>query len=167
MRLNLLFVLLITTLSFVSCGDDEECNLVLNIPTAFNQTVYQDNIMTIENYLSDNGLTAEMTESGLHYIVNEEGIANDQGFVQKPEICDAVNVTYRGYLPDGTVFDSGNATFGLAQVITGWTEGIPFFGREGSGVLLIPSYLAYGESGRAPSIPGNSVLIFDVTLENF
>jgi len=160
MRLNLLLVLLITTLTFVGCGGDEECDLVLNITTNFNQTVYQDNINTIENYLSENGLTAEMTASGLHYIINEPGD------IEKPEICDEVTVTYSGYLPNGEIFDSGTATFPLTGVITGWTEGIPFYGKGGSGVLLIPSYLAYGESGTG-SIPGNSVIIFDVRLEGF
>lgn len=163
MRLNLLFVLLITTLGFIGCGgDDEECNLVLNIPTNFNQTVFQDNLLTIENYLEENGLTAQETASGLHYVVNEEGS------IERPEICDAVQVSYRGYLPDGTEFDSNSSiAFQLTQVITGWTEGIPLFGKGGSGVLLIPSYLAYGERGNGPLIPGNSVLIFDVALEDF
>ncbi|MDB4439154.1 FKBP-type peptidyl-prolyl cis-trans isomerase [bacterium] len=165
MKFNLLFVLLITTLGFVGCsGDDEECNLMVNIPTSFNQTVFQDNIATIENYLSANGLTAQKTASGLYYIINEEGS------LAKPELCDDVSVAYRGYLVNGTTFDSSNGepiTFPLTGVIFGWQEGIQLFGKEGNGVLLIPSYLAYGNSSPSPLIPGNSALIFDVTLDNF
>jgi FKBP-type peptidyl-prolyl cis-trans isomerase FkpA len=138
---------------------------MVNIPTAFNQTVFQDNIMTIENYLSANNLTAQKTASGLYYIINEEGS------LAKPDLCDEVSVTYRGYLDNGATFDSSNGTpitFPLTGVITGWQEGIQLFGKDGNGVLLIPSYLGYGNSSPSGSIiPNNSVLIFDVTLDNF
>ena len=48
-------------------------------------------------------------------------------------------------------------------MIQGWTEGITYFREGGNGILLIPYQLGYGESGRG-SIPGGSVLIFDISL---
>lgn len=116
----------------------------------------------IEDYLEENGLTAEVTADGIYYIIEEEGTG------ARPEITDSVTVHYRGYLLDGTQFDSSydrNARFttSLLRVIPGWTLGIPVFREGGRGTLLIPSELGYGRSGQG-SIPGNSVLIFDIEL---
>ena len=58
---------------------------------------------------------------------------------------------------------SNGITFGLNQVIQGWTEGITYFREGGNGILLVPYQLGYGEAGRG-SIPGGSVLIFDIRL---
>jgi hypothetical protein len=77
-----------------------------------------------------------------------------------------VRVSYKGYLTDGSVFDESaveGVSFGLQQVIKGWTEGIPYFKEGGNGKLLIPSALGYGKQGTS-GIPANSVLIFDVKL---
>lgn len=114
----------------------------------------------IQNYITDNSLLANANSSGLHYVRNELGGG---------ESCSAlstVTVAYKGYFTDGTVFDESSEegiTFNLQNVIRGWTEGIPFFKEGGNGVLLIPSEMGYGKNGRG-SIPGNSVLIFDIEL---
>ena len=68
-------------------------------------------------------------------------------------------------LTDGTVFDqstSAGISF-LTNVILGWQEGIPMFSEGGTGKLLIPSPLGYGNRA-VGNIPENSVLIFDVEL---
>lgn len=120
----------------------------------------EEDISIIKQYLSSNGLVAEETPSGLHYIINQEGTGNF------PTASDDVRVRYRGYFTDGDVFDESDAagiTFNLQGVIQGWTEGIPKFREGGEGVLLIPSVLAYGEQGGG-SIPPNTVLLFDVEL---
>jgi FKBP-type peptidyl-prolyl cis-trans isomerase len=111
----------------------------------------------IEKYLIDHNLTALSTASGLHYIINIQG----SGI--KPSISSQVSVNYTGRLIDGTIFDSGTASFYLSSVIPGWQEGIPLFNAGGTGKLIIPSSLAYGTSGGS-AIPPNSVLIFDVYL---
>ncbi len=114
----------------------------------------------IKTYLNANNLTATKTDSGLYYIINVPG--NGQSCVSTSD----VKVSYKGYFTDGTVFDESPAagiTFNLKGVISGWTEGIPFFKEGGSGKLLLPSALAYGVKGTS-GIPANSVLIFDVTL---
>lgn len=80
-----------------------------------------------------------------------------------------VTVDYTGALAaDGTIFesslDSGQpATFGLDEVIKGWTEGIPGMKEGGKRRLIIPAAMAYGEGGSG-TIPPNAPLVFDVTL---
>tara|TARA_B110000285_G_scaffold232237_1_gene302833 strand:- start:3707 stop:4159 length:453 start_codon:yes stop_codon:yes gene_type:complete len=114
----------------------------------------------IQQYLTDNSLTANATGTGLHYIIE------DLGTGASCSSSSSVRVSYRGYYTDGTVFDESSLLgieFGLHQVIKGWTEGIPYFREGGNGILLIPSALAYGTNGSG-SVPANTVLIFDVAL---
>lgn len=60
--------------------------------------------------------------------------------------------------------DAEGVSFGLSQVIAGWTEGIAYFKEGGSGMLLIPSHLGYGSLNNSNGIPGGAVLIFDIEL---
>lgn len=105
----------------------------------------------------------QKTYSGLEYEVLRPGTGN------RPRSFNRVKVHYHGYLPDGTVFDSSvdrgkPATFGLNQVIAGWTEGIPLM-REGAKYrFTVPPHLAYGERGSPPKIGPNQTLMFDVEL---
>jgi FKBP-type peptidyl-prolyl cis-trans isomerase FkpA len=114
----------------------------------------------ITEYLAANDLVSQKTESGLHYIIE------NQGDGAQPTATSSVTVVYRGYFLDGTVFDPGTPeglTIGLDQVIAGWTQGIPLFNEDGNGVLLIPAHLAYG-SFDFNGIPAGSVLVFDINL---
>ncbi|MGK0324908.1 MAG: FKBP-type peptidyl-prolyl cis-trans isomerase [Polaribacter sp.] len=114
----------------------------------------------IIEYIEENDLVANRTNSGLYYVINEEGTGT------RPTSSSNVTVAYKGYFLDGTVFDQSDAngiSFGLDQVIIGWTEGIPLFKEGGEGILLIPSSLGYGLNG-AGSIPRGAVLVFDVNL---
>lgn len=70
---------------------------------------------------------------------------------------------------DGIVFesslDSGNpATFGLHQVIDGWTQGVPGMKVGGTRRLVIPSDMAYGPRRASAQIGPNSDLVFDIEL---
>ena len=101
----------------------------------------------------------QVTESGLQYSVITEGAG------AKPVATDQVTVHYRGTLIDGTEFDSSYsrgepATFGLNQVIPGWTEGLQLMVVGESRRIWIPENLAYG--GR-PGRPAG-MLVFDVEL---
>ena len=102
------------------------------------------------------------TDSGLQYKVINEGTG------AKPKDSDTVKVHYRGTLIDGEEFDSSYkrdkpAEFPVKAVIPGWTEALQMMKVGAKYQLFIPSDLAYGSRGN-PSIPGNSVLIFDVEL---
>jgi FKBP-type peptidyl-prolyl cis-trans isomerase FkpA len=118
------------------------------------------NEIDILKYIDDNSLEATKTDSGLYYVINEEGTG------ARPTANSIVTVDYKGYFLDGTVFDESNSdglSIGLNQVIAGWTEGIQLFKEGGDGVLLIPSNLGYGIRGSG-AVPGGAVLIFDVKL---
>ena len=104
----------------------------------------------------------KVTESGLQYLVVKEGDG------KKPGPNDSVTVHYTGRLIDGTVFDSSvergePATFGVGQVIAGWTEALQMMTEGSAWRLFIPAELAYGSHGTGPIQP-NSTLIFDVQL---
>ena len=84
---------------------------------------------------------------------------------------DTVEVNYIGTFLDGKMFDSSymrNQTFsfqvGAGQVIRGWDEGLVGMKTGGKRLLVIPSDMAYGESGSEGSIPPNSPLMFEVQL---
>lgn len=124
------------------------------------QEQYDTDIALIENYLTENNLSAEKTSSGLYYIIENEGSGS------YPNISNTVTVQYSGYLLDGTKFDGGTSSFPLSGVIEGWQEGIPKFRTKGRGKLIMPSYLGYGTSATG-DIPANSVLIFDIYLISF
>jgi FKBP-type peptidyl-prolyl cis-trans isomerase FklB len=104
----------------------------------------------------------QVTPSGLQYKHTQEGTG------AQPDGNDKVTVHYHGTLIDGSVFDSSvqrgtPATFGLNQVIPGWTEGLQYMKEGGKTTFYIPSDLAYGSRNQA-KIPGNSTLIFEVEL---
>lgn len=81
-----------------------------------------------------------------------------------------ITAHYTGALAkDGTIFQSSHdfgqpATFGLNQVIAGWTKGVPGMRVGGTRRLIIPSAMAYGSRRAAANIPPNSDLVFDIEL---
>jgi len=122
---------------------------------------------------------AEVTESGLYYIVTEEGDG------PKPEDGQTVQMNYAGYLVDGTLFDTSikeiaeeggvynaqrpyvpfEVTYGpQARVIEGWKEGISLMNVGDKYKLIIPPNLGYGSRGAGGVIPPDAWLIFDVEM---
>jgi len=100
---------------------------------------------------------------GLEYKILTEGKG------PKPAATDSVVCNYKGTLIDGTEFDSSYkrgqpATFGVSQVIKGWTEALQLMPVGSKWQLFIPPDLAYGPGGAGGAIPPNATLIFDVEL---
>jgi hypothetical protein len=128
----------------------------------------------IANYLKANNLTATTTADGLNIVTQTQG----NGAV--PHNGQTVTVNYSGFLLNsnatiGTEFDSntdakfGHVTpfsfvLGAGQVIKGWDEAFALLKVGTVAQLVIPSTLAYGVNGNPPSIPPNSILVFNVTL---
>lgn len=118
-----------------------------------------------ENFLAENAKKegVKTLPSGLQYKVLREGDG------RKPSATDKVECHYEGTLINGEVFDSSyrrgeTATFGLNQVIKGWTEGLQLMQEGAKYRFFIPYNLAYGEHGAGQSIPPYAALIFDVEL---
>lgn len=118
-----------------------------------------------KNFLDANKVKAGIvtTASGLQY----QKIA--QGAGKTPTANDNVTVHYTGKLIDGTTFDSSvergqPATFGVSQVIRGWTEALQLMKEGDKFMLFIPSDLGYGERGAGAQIPPHATLIFEVEL---
>ncbi|MFY9845587.1 MAG: FKBP-type peptidyl-prolyl cis-trans isomerase [Terriglobales bacterium] len=102
--------------------------------------------------------------SGLQYKILTAGTG------PKPTATDSVVCNYQGSFVNGTIFDSSYkrgqpATFGVGQVIKGWTEALQLMPVGSKWQLFIPSSLAYGERGEPRGgIEPNETLIFDVEL---
>jgi len=118
-----------------------------------------------EDFLAENAKKDNIVvlPSGLQYEVIREGNG------KKPSATSKVKCHYEGTLIDGTKFDSSYdrgepATFGLNQVIAGWTEGLQLMSEGAKYRFFIPYNLGYGERGAGASIPPYAALVFDVEL---
>lgn len=103
------------------------------------------------------------TKSGLQYKVLTKGKG------PKPTRDSQVSVNYKGTLLDGTEFDSSYkrgepATFGVTQVIPGWTEALLMMKEGAKWEVYIPSDLAYGSGGAGGQIGPNATLVFEIEL---
>ena len=149
MKFNTLFpafFFIVAVISVSSCNKDDQRDIDQQL---------------IEDFILEHGYDADSTSSGLYYVIDEPGSADH------PTIDDEVTVNYLGFLLNGDVFDQNvNVTFPLNQVIAGWQEGIPLFGKGGKGLLIIPSHLGYGDRALS-GIPANSVLVFEIHLLDF
>ncbi len=125
---------------------------------------------TISDYLAKNNIKATKTAKGTYVEITTpgDGPAVDSG--------EAVTVDYRAKTLEGTEFDSsydstGKSvkpyTFLVGQprgAIEGWSDGLIFFKKGGTGRLFIPSYLAYGSRGAGGVVKPNTPLMFDVSV---
>ena len=126
----------------------------------------EENRLLGQQYREANAKVAGVvtTPSGLQYRVLQTGTGNVH-----PGPTDRVKVHYHGTLIDGKVFDSSvergePITFGLDQVIPGWTEALQRMVVGEKARLVIPSELAYGERGAGRVIGPGATLIFEVEL---
>lgn len=146
---KLIYLLIASAMIMVSCKEDDS------------QREVDDRL--IQEYIEENMLDAQSTGSGLYYIIEEPG--GDE----KPTLQNQIAIRYTGRLLNGFEFDSSDGQivqFPLSNLIRGWQEGIPLFGKGGKGVLIVPSHLGYG-TRPVGTIPANSVLEFDIELVDF
>jgi FKBP-type peptidyl-prolyl cis-trans isomerase len=152
---------------------DEEANAVVKSYQEKRQAAHEEerkkaataNQAEGQKYLAENAKREGVTvlPSGLQYRVVTKGNG------KAPAASDTVEVHYRGTLIDGTEFDSSYArnkteTFGVSQVIPGWTEALQLMHEGDKWELAIPSDLAYGPGGSGGVIGPNQVLLFEVEL---
>lgn len=147
-------------------GHEEAGSIIQNYLQEVSEQKFAEHKLAGEAFLNENKAKSTITEtaSGLQFEVITEGTG------AKPSSTDTVKVHYHGTLTDGTVFDSsyerGNpATFGVNQVIKGWTEALQLMPVGSKYKLYIPQDLAYG----ATPHPGGPIkpfmtLVFDVEL---
>ncbi len=110
----------------------------------------------------------ETTASGLQYKVIKPG----EG--PSPSATDTALVKYEGRLRDGTIFDANEqAPMPVGGVVPGFSEALQLMQKGGEYRIWIPAELGYGSEDRTNpqtgevSLPGNSLLIFDISLLDF
>lgn len=123
------------------------------------------NLLNGKKFLEKNKKRKEITttESGLQYEILKKGTG------KKALATDKVKCVYHGTLLDGSIFDSSKergdtTTFGVRNVIKGWTEALKIMPEGSEWRIYIPSELAYGEQGKGEKIGPNETLIFDLNL---
>jgi FKBP-type peptidyl-prolyl cis-trans isomerase len=131
----------------------------------------------IDTYLKENGIVAQSIASGIRYVVKKEGkgalaVAGQTAFVR-----------YAGYSLNGKLFDTNIASVAKennfdnqgrnesypvvvskSNVIRGWHQMLALMNNGMQVTVYIPSSLGYGQQGKGPSIPPNTILVFDMEL---
>jgi FKBP-type peptidyl-prolyl cis-trans isomerase len=148
------FVCAIAIIAFFSgCKKNNKCDYnecAIIAPTS--------EVQAVQSYLASKGINNAVQHcSGMYYVIDNPGSGTH------PSACSTVNVTYKGSLTNGNTFDQGTTDLSLGQVIVGWEDGIPKIAPGGVIHLYIPPTLGYGNQ-QVGTIPPNSILIFDVTL---
>ena len=163
MKKSLLFILpLMAAFIFSGCLKDgsQSFTCTASVPQV---SVPAAETAAVEAYLAQKGITdAQKSNFGFYYKIDVAGTG------VTPTVCSNVTLYYQGKLIDGTTFDQTGAspvTFQLGQLITGWQLGLPLIKTGGKIKLYLPPTLGYG-SRAVGSIPANSVLIFDITLQS-
>lgn len=125
----------------------------------------------LQAYFAEKGLKPNKTESGLYYIIDQEGTG------ALAERGKKVTVNYTGTGLSGKAFDSNvdpqfqhtepfSFTAGVGEVIPGWDEGIQLLKKGSKARFFIPSPLAYGQRDMGPDMGANAILVFTVEVTN-
>lgn len=123
----------------------------------------------LKKYIKEKGYNTKELASGVLVLIEKEGEAI------KADSGSTVQVLYKGYFPNGKVFDSNNEPtsqhkdpltikVGGGNVIPGMDEGIRSFGKGGKGKIFVPALMGYGMGGQPPVIPQYANLIFDIEV---
>ena len=114
----------------------------------------------IINYAATQGISATAHSSGLYYQITSPGSG------PSPTSGSKIFIKYTGKLLNGTIFDqqtTASVSYGLSGMIQGFQIGLPLIQKGGTIKLIVPSSLGYGCKGFG-SVPGNSILYFEVEL---
>lgn len=139
------------------------------------QAETQREVATLQKGLESMGVKAQKTKNGAFVVVTNPG---DQSL--KADSGKQAQVLYRGYLfsdkpnAEKKVFDTNMDSskghtepipvlVGQSQVIRGWHEALPYFGKGGKGTIYIPAMLGY-QNQPQPGIPAYSTLVFDIEV---
>jgi FKBP-type peptidyl-prolyl cis-trans isomerase len=149
---------------------DVEVLDVVDLATVAKQLIEKQD-SDIQAFLKTNNLTGIKTNSGLYYVITQEGTGNS------PAVGDEVSMNYTGMFLDGNKFDSNvdssfghvtplNFPLGQGRVIRGWDEGVMLLKKGTKAKFILPSVIGYGANGSG-KIPANAILQFDVELLDF
>jgi FKBP-type peptidyl-prolyl cis-trans isomerase FkpA len=137
---------------------NENIDLIITTYPDTTQTQLDDRL--IQTFVTSKGLSMIKDPSGVWYSISAAGSGT-----YPITINSTIQTSYTGRFTDGTVFDSStDATFGVSAVVEGWGKVIPGKLEKGGKIrMIIPSRLGYGPGGYN-TIPGNSILDFDVEI---
>ncbi len=125
----------------------------------------------VENYMTEKKIKGTKTLSGAYVVIENPGDATI-----KADSGKVATIKYKGYLQsNGKVFDTNldsskghtdpiKVQVGITRVIPAWQEGLPYFGKGGSGKILVPAFLGYGAQGSPPDIAPYSNIAFDIQV---
>ena len=116
----------------------------------------------IKEFIAKKNWAAQSTSEGVYYVIDSVGKG------ATPLLTDYVNITFKGYLLDETLFSNSKDSsyeFKMSSLIQGLQIGLQKFKVGGKGKILIPSAYAFGAQGTS-TIPPNAILIFEITLKN-
>lgn len=147
MKLYYLFILM-AGLLFVACDKDHS----------------RMDDKEIKDYLDSHDISAKKHDSGVYYVIHEEGEGNN------PYYYTTVIIKYKGYFTDDEVFDEtvGDETIEsrIDNFVEGFQIGLQMMKPGAKATFYIPSHLAYGEDGSL-GVPEWAVIIFDVEMIGF
>ncbi len=148
--------------------EDETMKILTNFQSemlAKQEAEMADNLAAATAFLNENSGKpgVKSLPSGIQYEVIKDGTG------ATPKYTDTVKVNYRGYLLDGTEFDSSYnrgepGVFEVNRIIPGWTEVLQLMKTGSNWKVYIPPDMAYGENPQSPGIPPNALLIFEIEL---
>jgi FKBP-type peptidyl-prolyl cis-trans isomerase FkpA len=162
--LFLLTMVVVAAFSHTGCNDNSIYEKQLEDYQKQVLEQFGKDTVIINNYLTEHQITAIKDTTGIYYRIDvpgEELHPTDYSYIE---------VKYKGYLTNGTVFDeteTDKTYFAyLYNLVSGWRIGIPKIGKGGKITLFLPSYYGYGSNANG-EIPANSVLIFEIELIGF
>lgn len=159
--MKVLFVQIAFVAFLFSCDGNKECDTELSFD--INRDRLAADLILIDDYLDDNDLVAQTDPSGIRYTIIRRGEGT------APEFCSSVTIIYEGRIleTDEVFFESESPTTApLSSLIPGFQIGIPKVNSGGRIILYVPSGLGYAEDGLDETVPPNSILILDVTVES-